>query len=89
MPCSQGLMDMLRLAMPEPCQSATCEFQGRRQSGLVHGMSLSDGVSLCRKHYIEQERQWDFLKELTAKIPDVTAEVVDSEEAPSTSRRGR
>ena len=44
---------------------------------------------LCRKHCIEQEKQWDFLKELTAKIPDVAAEVENPEEAPPTSKRGR
>jgi hypothetical protein len=44
---------------------------------------------LCRKHCIEQEKQWDFLKELTAKIPDVSAEVEESDEPPPGSRRGR
>ena len=47
-------------------------------------------LSLCSrgsKHCIEQEKQWDFLRELTAKISDVTAQG-DSEEATG-SKRGR
>ncbi|CAI8054758.1 Dr1-associated corepressor [Geodia barretti] len=39
------------------------------------------------KHCIEQEKQWDFLRELTAKISDVTAQE-DSEEATG-PKRGR
>lgn len=44
----------------------------------------------CRKHCIEQEKQWDFLKELTAKISDVVVQE-DNEEAtaPKGKKRGR
>ena len=42
---------------------------------------------LFRKHSIEQEKQWDFLKELTAKISDVTAD--QDEEETSAPKRGR
>lgn len=40
-----------------------------------------------RKHTIEQEKQWDFLKELTAKISDVTAD--QEEEEAGVPKRGR
>jgi hypothetical protein len=42
---------------------------------------------IYRKHSIEQEKQWDFLKELTAKISDVTAD--QEEEEASAPKRGR
>ena len=39
----------------------------------------------CRKHCIEGEKQWDFLKDLTAKVPDVNPK----EERDEGSRRRR
>ena len=42
---------------------------------------------LFRKHCIEQEKQWDFLKELTAKIPDISGDVEEADE--SAPKRGR
>ena len=58
-------------------------------------MALLSGCTICtsldgvihRKHSIEQEKQWDFLKELTAKISDVTAD--QEEEETSAPKRGR
>lgn len=43
---------------------------------------------LCRKHCIVNERQWDFLKELTAKIPDICVDT-DDPEVFSPPKRGR
>ncbi len=37
------------------------------------------------KHCIENEKQWDFLKDLTAKIPDITA----CNEKEGSPKRGR
>ena len=44
-------------------------------------------LTLYRKHCIEQEKQWDFLRELTAKISDVAAQE-DNEDA-TAPKRGR
>ncbi len=38
-----------------------------------------------RKHCIENEKQWDFLKDLTAKVPDINA----CNEAEGSPKRGR
>ena len=67
----------------------TCESQklGRKRVILCY---VTLPPSLCAhgsKHCIEQEKQWDFLRELTAKISDVTAQE-DSEEATG-PKRGR
>ena len=45
-------------------------------------------IKFCRKHCIEQEKQWDFLKELTAKIPNISTEKEEVDEAPP-PKRGR
>ena len=50
-------------------------------------MSLILMMQFHRKHTIEQEKQWDFLKELTAKISDVTAD--QEEEEAGVPKRGR
>ena len=63
--------------------------------GLGMRLSLLHDYTICtllngvthRKHSIEQEKQWDFLKELTAKISDVTAD--QEEEETSAPKRGR
>lgn len=46
-------------------------------------------AGLCRKYCIEQEKQWDFLKELTAKIPEISAEVDECPDPLPGGRRGR
>ena len=43
--------------------------------------------SLDSKHSIEQEKQWDFLKDLVAKVSDVGAQ--DKEEESSVPKKGR
>ena len=45
-------------------------------------------VCLFRKHCIESERQWDFLKELTSKIADISAEQEEAAEK-YVPKRGR
>ncbi len=43
---------------------------------------------LHRKHCIVNERQWDFLKDLTAKIPDICADA-DNADDTVPPKRGR
>ena len=52
---------------------------------MVHLYNFS---SFFRKHCIVNEKQWDFLKDLTAKIPDICVEG-DNKEEGSASKRGR
>ena len=46
-------------------------------------------LAAARKRCIEQEKQWDFLKDLTAKIPDIAAAKEEQEESATAPRRGR
>lgn len=49
--------------------------------------SIVSYLHTSRKHCIEQEKQWDFLKELTAKVSQVGAE--EEGEESSAPKKGR
>lgn len=49
--------------------------------------SIVSYLHTSRKHCIEQEKQWDFLKELTAKVSQVGAE--EQGEESSAPKKGR
>ena len=51
-------------------------------------LTIESTVLSCRKHCIVNEKQWDFLKELTVKIPDLCADA-DNVDASTHSKRGR
>uniref|UniRef100_A0A8C6X424 Uncharacterized protein n=1 Tax=Naja naja TaxID=35670 RepID=A0A8C6X424_NAJNA len=50
-----------------------------------------NGVIFCRKQCIEQEQQFDFLKDLVASVPDMQGDAEDNhmEGGEKVSRRGR
>ena len=48
-------------------------------------MCINNYRNFSSKHCIENEKQWDFLKDLTAKIPDISA----SNEGEGSPKRGR
>lgn len=49
--------------------------------------SIVSYLRTSRKHCIEQEKQWDFLKELTAKVSQVGAE--EEGEESNAPKKGR